>query len=120
MKTIALLVICTLPAACTTWRAASLEPAHFSAEKSPREVRLTLNDSTRVKVQYPELVGDSLVWMDAPSRSRPDSVRRTVPVSGIRRVEVHQVDGGATVLLLLLIGGTVGGFLIWASSLGGD
>jgi len=108
IPTVALWVVCALPCACTTWRVASLEPQQFSAEKSPPEVRLTLNEGARVTASYPVIVGDSLVW--------EDSVRRAVPVSSIRQVEVHRIDGGATFGLLILLGGALTGLLVFLSA----
>ncbi len=108
MKIIVLLVVCTLPCACMAWSVIPLEPQQFSAEKSPDEVRLILNDSTRVTAQRPVLVGDSLVWTD--------SERRAIAVSNIQRVEVQKTDEGGTAFLLLLIAGVVAGVLAFAKA----
>ena len=121
MKTIALLVICVLPAACTQWRVAELQPQQFSAEQSPEETRLILNDSTRVEASHPVLVGDSLVyWIDSTGASPADSARRAVPASRIRRVEVHRFDSTGTFVIFLLLGGVVGGVIVFVNGLGGD
>ncbi len=109
MKIIVLLVVCTLPCACMAWSVTPLEPQRFSAEKSPARVQVILRDSTRLSASHPVIVGDSLVWVD--------SARVAVPVSSIRRVEVHERDSAGTALLLILLGGTIAGVLVVVNGL---
>jgi hypothetical protein len=113
---IVLLVAATFCCACTTWRVASLEPQQFSEAKSPSEVRLTLKEGTAVTVSYPVIVGDSLVWEDEAVGHERDAARRAIPVSSIRQVEVHRIDGGATFGLLILLGGALTGLLVFLSA----
>ena len=117
IPTVALCVVCTLPAACTTWRVTSLEPQQFTAAHSPQEVRLTLGEGARLEASHPVMVGDSLVYrVDSTGASRADSARRAIPVSSIRQVEVHRIDGGATFGLLILLGGALTGLLVFLSA----
>jgi len=115
-----LLIVCTLPSACTTWRTTALRPERFSAQESPNEVRLTLGGDTTLNARHPVLVGDSLIWVDSSRAYAPNLVRRAVPVSSIRQVETHRFEPFGTAALLLLVGAVVGYVLFAASGgLGG-
>jgi hypothetical protein len=109
VRVIALLVACTFPNARTAWHTTSLEPKRFSAEKSPPKVRLTLSDGTRFTAKHPVVVGDSVVWAAGSDAAPRDSARSAVLASNIRKVEVHGVDAGRTIGLLVVVGGVVGG-----------
>src|SRR5882762_2589484 len=115
MRIIALLVICTLPAACTTWRVAELQPQQFSAEKSPGVVRLTLSDGTTLSATHPVIVGDSLIWTDSSGAPRSDPARRAVPVSSIRRVETQRFNLMGTITSLVLVVVVAGGLILIAA-----
>ncbi len=106
---ITLLVPCTFSSACTAWHTTSLQPERFSAEKSPRKVRLTLSDGNELTARHPVIVGDSLVWANRSGGSPRDSARSAVLASSIRRDSVHEVDAPRTIVLLAVVGGVVGG-----------
>ena len=108
---IAALVVCAFVGACTMWQVAPLEPQRFTAERSPARVRLTMNDSTQVNARHPVIVADSLVWTE-------DSVRRAVPLSRIRQIEVHGSDQTATFILFALAIAAVAAFISVLPSLG--
>lgn len=103
--------------ACTAWHTTSLEPQRFSAEKSPAQVQLTMNDGSKLAVSHPVLVGDTLVWTDSSDGAPRDSTRRAVPVSSIQQAKVRRVDAGQT-FGLLLVGGLVGGIYVLLQRLG--
>jgi hypothetical protein len=106
VSAIALLVACTLSGACTAWHATTLQPQRFSADTSPERARLTFSDGTRLTARHPVLVGDSLVWVHGSGAAPRDSARSAALASSIQRVEVHGVDAGRTIGLLVLLGGT--------------
>ncbi len=105
VSAIALSVACTFSSACTGWHSTSLQPQRFSAEKSPERARLTLSDGARLTAIHPVLVGDSLVWADESDEAPRDSAPSAVLASSILQVEVHGVDAGRTIILLLVLGG---------------
>ena len=90
--------------ACTAWHTTSLQPQHFSAERSPEQVRLTLRDGGELTARHPVLVGDSLVWADWSDEAPRDSTRSAVLVSNIRQAKVHGVDAPRTIILLVPVG----------------
>ena len=103
---IALLVACTFSSACTAWHTTSLQPQRFSAEKSPEQARLTFSDGSRMTARHPVLVGDSLVWAQRTAEAPRDPARRAVLAGDIRKVEVHEVDAGRTIgLVVVVVGG---------------
>ena len=114
-RVIALLVICTLPCACTQWRVAELQPQQFSAEKSPGAVRLTLSDGTTLSARHPVILGDSLIWTDSSGAPRSDPARRAVPVSSIRRVETQRFNVVGTITSLVLVCVVAGGLILLAA-----
>ncbi len=99
----AMVVSVSFVIACTGWHTTRLRPERFRSDSSPEQVRLTLSDSTRVLARHPVLQGDSLIWMER-TNNPGDSVRHAVPTGTVQRVEVRQVDGVRTVLLLLGLG----------------
>jgi hypothetical protein len=102
-STVALVMACMVSSACTAWHPTTLQPERFSADTSPDQVRLTLNDDTRLTTGSPVITGDSLV-MDGSSR---DPGRSAIPTSTIRKVELHGVDAPRTIALLAFLGGVV-------------
>jgi len=114
VRVIALLVVCTLPNACTAWHTTSLQPQRFSADSSPERARLTLSDGTRVTARHPVIVGDSLVWANGSGEAPRDSTRSAVLASSIRSVQVRRVDAGLTIGLVLLVGAAAGGAMLYS------
>ncbi len=50
--------------ACTSWHTTSLAPERFNRTNSPADVRLTLNDGSKLRAGHPVLTQDSLVWLE--------------------------------------------------------
>ncbi|MGH9894543.1 MAG: hypothetical protein ACREA0_21700 [bacterium] len=95
----AVVIAAALLNACTAWRTATLEPQRFTSEKSPKQVRVTLVDSTRFEVRHPVIVGDSLIWM--VRKSPAETSRQAVALGTIRSVQIHGTDPTLTTLLVV-------------------
>jgi hypothetical protein len=100
---------------CTAWHSRPLEPAMFTAEKPPSEVRVTLVGGRRITLGSPALSGDSLIGVEynAYQPSNPPA-RVALPLAEVSEVAVRQGAPGRTTLLVLGIG--VGVLLVAASA----
>jgi hypothetical protein len=100
---------------CTVWHQRPLEPAMFTAEKPPSEVRVTLVGGRRITLRSPALLGDSLIGVEytAPQPNQPPA-RVALPLAEVSEVEVRQGAHGRTTLLVLGMG--IGVLLLAASS----
>lgn len=108
---IAILTLGAFLQACMRWGTKPLEPTRFDGTTPDRQVRVTLADGGILVVRNPFISGDSLVWLrpvadepaagDAPPREQ----RQGIPLARIKQVEVREVDGAKTALLVV---GTVG------------
>src|SRR5690349_14620902 len=87
---VAVLATTALLAGCVNWHVTSLEPSRFGARHSPKTVRLTLADGTKVPARHPVIVGDSLVWTER--RESGDSERTAIGLNRIAVVEVRRPD----------------------------
>jgi hypothetical protein len=106
---IAVLVACTLSGACTAWHTTSLQPQRFSAEKSPEQVRLTLNDGLELTARHPVMVG-SIDSFQANTLF-PHGVPAPIAISQMARLEIGQgtkSHAGAGALAGNLGGGILG------------
>jgi hypothetical protein len=82
---------------CTAWHSRPLEPAMFTAEKPPSELRVTLVDGRRITLRAPVLSGDSLIGVEYTDRV-------ALPLAAVTEVEVRQGAPGRTTLLVVGIG----------------
>jgi len=82
---------------CTAWHSRPLEPAMFTAEKPPSELRVTLVDGRRITLRAPVLSGDSLIGVEYTDRV-------ALPLAEVGEVAVRQGAPGRTTLLVVGIG----------------
>jgi hypothetical protein len=92
----ALLLVLYLPA-CHYWATpGDLTPQEYIAAKHPKQVRITLQDQTRLVLQRPWVpAGDSLAGF--PART---GAAITIPTSAVRQFEARSPAPGKTVLLV--------------------
>jgi hypothetical protein len=100
---------------CATWKAEPVAPATYIQSNHPEKIRLTLQDSTRLTLQTPTVVGDSIVG------SVGHAVFKAVPVSSVRSFEVfHPNTGNSVGLVVGIVAGTfavtAGIVAIWAAA----
>ena len=105
MRTIAVLLACTLACGCMEWKVASLEPQTFTPDSSPARVRVTMRDGAQVTARRPVILRDSLVWTGM-----------AVPLSSIQLVEVHRYNPTAVVIVAALSVGAFTWFMTWVRS----
>jgi hypothetical protein len=86
--------------ACTRWQLEAISPKQVVTEKKPSRIRVTRLDSTRVELVRPHVSGDSLIGSVTPS-GPPVSI----PLSAVATVSVAKANPGATIALLLGLGG---------------
>jgi hypothetical protein len=110
-----LLALAWLLNGCTSWRTQEVSPASYIQSQHPGKIRLTLQDSTRLTLQSPAVVGDSIV-----GASGGDSALQAVPVSNVRSFEVRQTSAGKTVGLVfgIVVGAAAVLVAGWAISCG--
>ena len=63
LRALLAVLVLTAQAACTSWRVQQAAPAEVFRERSPKSVRLTLTDSTRLQLSSPTLRNDSLIGL---------------------------------------------------------
>lgn len=99
------LTIAASLSACGTWRSQWDSPRSLMERSAPSRVRVVLEDSSRVLLEHPRVVGDSLV-------GSAESGPRAVPMSEVNHVDVKKGSGlGAAVgVSLFLLGGVLGLF----------
>jgi hypothetical protein len=117
---IAFLVWLTVSAAaCTGWQTVEVSPEQLITERHPAEIRVTLTDSTQLRLEQPSMAGDTLVGYSkghtstvtvTPSGYRGGSTTATevqvgpahrIPAADIARVETSHTDAGATIALVI-------------------
>jgi ferric-dicitrate binding protein FerR (iron transport regulator) len=91
-----LLALSCLLNGCTSWKTQEVAPATYIQSNRPERVRLTLQDSTRLTLQTPTAVGDSII-----GTFPKDSTRHAVPVSEVRSFEARRPSAGKTVGLVV-------------------
>jgi hypothetical protein len=91
---------------CTHWKPVALEPAELPTTS---QVRATLHTGQQVIVKSPVISGDTLreASTGGVRWSRP-LPRSGIPLAQINRLEVQEVDGGATAGVVILTGVAVG------------
>ena len=86
---------------CTTWKDPGWPVVETVREKQPSEVHVTLRDGRSMAIREPRVEGDSLIGV---SGRPPDAVRTAFATSDVTRVEVNELSGSRTALLVLGIG----------------
>ena len=110
-----LLFVLALSTACTEWRVITQpSPAEYVRSAKPGAIRVTRIDSTKVVLQAPEVIGDSVVGGgEQPTRS-------AVLVTDIKTLEARAGNPGGS---LAIFGGImlfVAALVAVSSALSGD
>lgn len=85
-----------LVAGCTHWHTERMAPTALLTSKTPSRIRVTRTDRSRVVVNHPQLVGDTIV----DGRPKRSSGTR-VPLSEVSAVAVRRVEPFRTTGLVL-------------------
>ena len=80
--------------ACTSWRVQPVSPAQLLDEERPERVRVQRSDRSRVVLNAPQLVPDSLVGTSRGERT-------SLPLADIAQIEVRRGSTGKTIGLVL-------------------
>jgi hypothetical protein len=84
--------------ACTHWKVQSAFPEQIVSRR-PHRVRVTRNDSSRIVLRRPEIVGDTLYGAPRDGRSAAGSPRPAVPLTDVSEVAVRRVNVVRTAVL---------------------
>jgi hypothetical protein len=85
---------------CTSWQTEEVAPARYIEGQHPGKIRLLLQDSTRLTLQSPTVVGDSIQGWEPGKSGTADSLRlRNVATGEVQSLEVRHPDTGKSVLL---------------------
>ncbi len=107
MRTHALLLMLLATGGCTRWRVVNVSPEALN--QAPAQARVTLPDGSRVIVQEPLILGDSLHGVRSPGGS--DSI--AVPLSRVERLAVPVPDHARASALGLFAGAAAATFAFW-------
>lgn len=77
--------------ACTHWKVQSAFPEQVVSRR-PQKVRVTRNDSSRVVLRRPEIVGDMLYGALRDGRTAAGSPRPAVALTDVSEVAVRRVS----------------------------
>jgi hypothetical protein len=106
--------------ACTKWQVQSAAPQQLLAENRPEKIRITRTDRSRVILQRPEIINDTLYGVRDDSRLRLDregnpasrhGAREAVALPDVVDVALRKTDP-VTTGLLVAAGIGVGVFLV--------
>jgi hypothetical protein len=86
--------------ACTHWKVQSAFPEQVVSRR-PQRVRVTRNDSSRIVLRRPEIVGDTLYGAPRDGRAAAGSPRPAVPLIDVSEVAVRRVNAVRTAVLAL-------------------
>ena len=110
-RSIATILLLAHLSACSGWMGVAGTPPAPIPENE-HQLRITLPDSFRVILHNPQVTGDSLVgeWV---SDLGAQFGRKAFPLHEIKKVEVHGISAGKTIVLV----GTLVGFVVVAGSM---
>ena len=86
--------------ACTHWKVQSAYPEQVVSRR-PQRVRVTRNDSSRIVLRRPDIVGDTLYGARRDGRAAAESPRPAVALTDVSEVAVRRVNVVRTALLAL-------------------
>ena len=106
----AVMLIMTLHgAACQSWHNERLAPDAVLATRQPAQLRVTRADGSRIVIEQPALVGDTLVGSGRGHHRREEE---RVALADVREVATRRFDAGETIGLAAVVGaGLYGAFL---------
>jgi hypothetical protein len=86
--------------ACTHWKVQSAFPEQVVSRR-PQRVRVTRNDSSRIVLRQPEIVGDTMYGVPRSGRADAGRPRPAVALADVSEVAVRRVDAVRTTVLAL-------------------
>jgi hypothetical protein len=95
-----LLLLLCYASGCTSWQVQQIAPAQLVADRHPSTVRVTRADHSRLVLQQPAIVADTLVGAEASGRPAGEA---RIAVSDVQRIEVRHVSAGRTIGLALAV-----------------
>jgi len=98
----ALLLLLIYLSGCTSWEAQQVAPAQVIADRHPSTVRVTRADQSRMVLQHPTVLGDTLVGALDSAKAVWES---RVALSEVQRIEVRHGDAGRTIGLAVAAAG---------------
>lgn len=101
-------VVATLAAGCTTWRVQWVSPEMVVRRDQPKAVAVTLVDSSRVILDKPRIVADSIL-------GDVDGAAESIALTQVAYVAVRRGDGAGTAGLVLL--GSLAGLMGLAAAI---
>ena len=94
-RLVAVIVLPTYLAACTSWRVQETAPAQLFEQEQPTNVRATLTDGTTIELENPRVSGDRLIGVR-------DGLETGVSLSTVEALAVREPDTGKTIGVVLL------------------
>jgi hypothetical protein len=92
-RNLGVIVLGTSLVGCTSWRVQDVPPAELVQHKEPSRLQVGRGDSSKVVIDHPRLVVDSLL---GESHGKPI----VVPLAEVQSVAVRKWDPVATVVLI--------------------
>jgi len=92
---------------CTSWQVQSVSPEQVVTEDQPSAIRVTLTDSSKLEMEQPRIVGDTLRGL-VKGESNDSLVERDVLLVEIATVRIKKTDPGRTAFLGLGIAAIIG------------
>jgi hypothetical protein len=86
--------------ACTHWKVQSAFPEQVVSRR-PQRVRVTRNDSSRIVLRRPDIVGDTLYGAPRDGRAAAGSPRPAVALTDVSEVAVRRVNVVRSAVLAL-------------------
>lgn len=81
---------------CTSWQPLPVSPEQAIAEDYPSKIRLTLSDGSRLEMEQPRIVGDTV---RGAVRNNSSLVERDVLLADIVTLKVRKSDVAKSILL---------------------
>ena len=105
---LACVLLLAFASSCMTWRSQSGDTQSIIEAKQPTRIRVYRSDGSRVVLENPTIVEDSLVGMSTErQRSATFHIRVAIPLHEIATVETREIDGGRTAGAVLGVGALV-------------
>ena len=104
--------------ACTHWKVLSAFPEQVVSARRPQKVRVTRNDSSRIVLRRPEIVGDTLYGAPREGRAGVGSPRPAVALADVSEVGARKMNVVGTAVLAigtLALAGVIALGLTWSN-----
>ena len=105
-----MLIMTVSGAACQSWHTERLAPDAVLATRQPAQLRVTRADGSRIVIEQPALVNDTLV---GSGRGHHRGEEQRVALADVRKVATRRFDAGETIgLAAVVCAGLYGAFLV--------